>query len=435
MNKPILTALFTLISFCVFAQISFDPGYFVNNEGKKIECLIRNHDRKANPARFEYQLAEGSPTSIATIDSVQEFEILNTAHKYQRCHVAMEHTSTDLKSLAEEKDVTFREEVLFLKVLVEGQGTLFSYYSGSGAEKYFFRVGDGKVEPLVSYSYLGEQNKLVENNSFRQQLWDHLRCPSSSREAFHRMLYKKNSLVEAVVAYNECQKATYINYSARKNKGTFHIALKAGVNAAAMEVEQIVTYHLSYGYDSYHIREQHTSKFDQKLSPVIGVDLEYVFPSYKNKWSMFFQPAFQYYRNKSEMMVYNNSPSPSFPGQLGGGKVEVTANYSHVTLPVGLRHYFFLDDGAKLFLNGALAWNVILNPSRVFTVERLSVYPEFKHKRIHTQPGLFVGAGYTLRNNLSVEAVYHIAKELQDNDDWKTRFVNPFSLVFGFPLK
>ena len=37
-----------------FGQIKYEKGYFINNENKKIECLIKNKDWKNNPSEFSY---------------------------------------------------------------------------------------------------------------------------------------------------------------------------------------------------------------------------------------------------------------------------------------------------------------------------------------------------------------------------------------------
>ena len=63
-----------LITINLSAQITFEKGYFLDNEGNKTICSIKNIDWKNNPTSITYRLHENS-TSIKTIDEIQEFGI------------------------------------------------------------------------------------------------------------------------------------------------------------------------------------------------------------------------------------------------------------------------------------------------------------------------------------------------------------------------
>ena len=53
------TNLFLLIAILYqtasFAQINFEPGYIINNQGVKTECFIRNVAWKNSPVTFDYK--------------------------------------------------------------------------------------------------------------------------------------------------------------------------------------------------------------------------------------------------------------------------------------------------------------------------------------------------------------------------------------------
>ena len=58
--KRILPFLALLAFTASFSQITYQPGYFINNSGSKTECLIKNVAWKDNPVEFDYKLSEGA---------------------------------------------------------------------------------------------------------------------------------------------------------------------------------------------------------------------------------------------------------------------------------------------------------------------------------------------------------------------------------------
>lgn len=81
----------------------------------------------------------------------------------------------------------------------------------------------------------------------------------------------------------------------------------------------------------------------------MGLELEYVLPFNKNKWALIFEPNFYSYKNETHIIetVYN-----------------VKEAFSIVEYPIGLRHYFFLNQKSKVFLNAQLVpFTTIFNKS------------------------------------------------------------------------
>ena len=106
-----------------------------DNNNQKINCLIKNIDWGNNPTEFTYKLSENSELNKKTIKSVKEFGIHNSS-KYVRSSVKIDRSSNKVDELDNERIPTFQEEELFLKVLVEGKSTLYSYADAS-LSRYF----------------------------------------------------------------------------------------------------------------------------------------------------------------------------------------------------------------------------------------------------------------------------------------------------------
>ena len=70
------------------------------------------------------------------------------------------------------------------------------------------------------------------------------------------------------------------------------------------------------------------------VSPRLGLDFEYVLPFNKNKWALMVEPSLQYYKMPLELLGLN-----------------VNGDHWAVELPLGVRHYFFLKNDTRLFMN------------------------------------------------------------------------------------
>ena len=147
MKIQFLTIVTLLICVQAFSQISFEKGYFIDDAGQKSDCYIKNVDWKNNPTEFQYKLSETSEKKTATLADVQEFEIYNAA-KYKRATVLVDVSNQSLKELESSDQPNWEERQLFLKVLVEGKASLFSYVDGN-IRKYFIQKDASKIEQLV----------------------------------------------------------------------------------------------------------------------------------------------------------------------------------------------------------------------------------------------------------------------------------------------
>jgi len=54
--KKLFTFLLMLTACFTYSQINYEAGYFIDNNGKKTECLIKNVAWKNSPLNFEYKL-------------------------------------------------------------------------------------------------------------------------------------------------------------------------------------------------------------------------------------------------------------------------------------------------------------------------------------------------------------------------------------------
>ena len=120
MKKQLLLFLITILSINCYSQIKFEKGYFIDNTNQRTNCLIKNIDWENNPTEFEYKLSKESKINKSTINLIQEFGIDNIS-KYVRSTVNIDRSSERINKLSNNKNPIFKEEQLFLKVLIEGE--------------------------------------------------------------------------------------------------------------------------------------------------------------------------------------------------------------------------------------------------------------------------------------------------------------------------
>ncbi|NDP27423.1 MAG: hypothetical protein GZ087_08375 [Flavobacterium sp.] len=198
MKNSILT-LFLFCSSFIYSQINFEKGYFISNSGVQTECFIKNYDWKSNPIEFEYKITLQKATSRKeTVANIKEFGIENSS-KFKRFKVNMERSLNFSQNLSSNRNPVWIEEILFLKVLIEGDAKLYSYID-ENMYKYFYETKSKPIAQLVRIKYATNNTEnsngidsfsesIMENNLFRQQLNSDLTCESITENDFQNLKY------------------------------------------------------------------------------------------------------------------------------------------------------------------------------------------------------------------------------------------------------
>jgi hypothetical protein len=145
MQRQFLFLLIAIITINCYSQISFEKGYFINNSGHKINCLIKNMDWGFNPTQFNYKLSANDELKTATTKLAKEFSVNNNILKYIRSTVNIDRSTEDTDNISRNKNPIFKKEELFLKVLVEGKANLYFYENGD-IQRFFYNVDNSDIE-------------------------------------------------------------------------------------------------------------------------------------------------------------------------------------------------------------------------------------------------------------------------------------------------
>lgn len=259
MAKHLLFLITIALSLQSYAQIDFERGYFINDSGERIDCLIRNMDWSSSPSEFTYKLSENEKTERATINSVREFTIFNTS-KYIRRTVDIDKSSEVFSYLTYNKNPVFENEQLFLRVLIEGKASLYEY-SNSGLKRFFYSIDDSDIEQLVYKSYLVERDKVGKNNMYKQQLHNTLKCSTFTDGKLENLKYGENELSRFFIDYNVCNDEKYTDFRETKKRWPIHISIRPGLNSSSLKMKNEVL-------------ASRNAEFDKNVSFRIGIELE-----------------------------------------------------------------------------------------------------------------------------------------------------------------
>ena len=142
--RTCLLSLLISVSLSSFSQITFEKAYFIDNNGLKTECLIKNSDWVNNPVNFEFKLSADDTPKTMDVSSVKEFGIYNFS-RYVSADVKIDRSKTKQTELTRLKDPEWSDERLFLKVLIDGKATLY-YYQDFYHTRFFYSVDNSQIE-------------------------------------------------------------------------------------------------------------------------------------------------------------------------------------------------------------------------------------------------------------------------------------------------
>ncbi|GGD17093.1 porin family protein [Hyunsoonleella pacifica] len=396
--------LLFLVAFSInsYGQKSLESGYFIDNSNNKTTCYIQNIGWLDSPTQFKYKTQLEGSLEIKTITEVKEFAIGNTV-KFERHKVMIDRSSEKVSEMSNQINPVFNEETLFLKVLVEGNATLYSY-GDKDLYRYFYKTDDG-VKQLVFKSYVTDDDQIKENNSYKGQLWDNIKVSGLSEHNYKKIDYEKKDLITLFEQYNADKNSNYTIYKQKNAKGKLNITLRPGINQQSFEVSNSLIIWKSM-------------RFDNETSFRMGVELEYILPFNTNKWGIVLEPTFSSY--KSEKTIPSNS-------LLVTGRVD----YKSIEFPVSLRHYFFLNENNSFFINASIIVDTSFDSSLTITRSNGTVVNKFD---VASGVDYALGGGFKTKNKYSIEARYSFSKNLIATEgSWNSK-LSIFAVIVGYTL-
>ncbi|RED47949.1 porin family protein [Seonamhaeicola aphaedonensis] len=403
--KQATILLILIFGIQAYSQSSLKKGYYIDNNNKKVSCFINDLDWLNNPTEFKYKLTENEQLKILSIESVKEFGIINSS-KYVRFEVDIDKSSNSLKEMDYNKNPVFNEEVLFLKMLVEGKGNLYSY-EDKGLRRYFFNKDNDDVVQLIHKSYLTNEGLVGYNNMFRNQLWNTLKCSNISMNQLSKLNYRESDLVNFFIKYNTCSNSEFINFNEKVKRDLFNLSIRPGLKSSALFIAN----------------ENSRRNFDLGsgiTSPRLGIEAEFILGFNNNKWAILLEPT--YTNLKTEKTFVSKFTT--------GEEFLVEVNQQAIDVNLGIRYYLSTDKKLNVFANVLGTLNQSFNSS--ITVTSSIEGKSAENLEITSGGSVAIGvgckhqAGYALE--LRYTPTYNILNGL---GAWGSEF-RYFSLIVGY---
>lgn len=402
MKEQILIVLAALLSIGTYAQINFQKGYIFKNNSERIEVLIKNEDWRNSPSHFQYKLSEESKIQTGTLKSIKGFGV-EGEFDYKKITVNIDRSKREIGELGMERRPHFKREELFLKTLVEGEANLYLYRDGN-LRRFFYSVNDSPVEQLIYKKYKISAYKVATNNRYQQQLKNNVFCQNLSDNAFEEIDYSIKDLSKYFAAYNKCKNADYFAYSTKDKYDAFNLNIRLGLNNTSLSVHN-------------NIADSRNADFGNQWNLRIGIEAEFVLPFNKNKWSITFEPTYQYFKAEAKTSsIYRRT-----------AKID----YSSIEMPIGVRYYLFLNEDSQIFLNAAYLFDIDLNSKLIYEGQKNLV--PIKDLEINPNGNMVVGVGYKYKK-YSVEVRYGMERSLLTTYVFYSAKYPSLSFILGYTL-
>jgi hypothetical protein len=383
MKKILIFSIF-VFSLTSYSQNKFQSGYVIDNNGTKLNCLINNLDWRSNPTEFEYKVSLNSDIKTGNYRDVLEFGF-DQGVKFKRFEIEIDRSSIMTKSLSKNADPEYTTEVLFLKQILEGTANLFLYKDGN-IIKYFFSTNSLELPKQLIYKKYTVYNEKIgadnvfENNNYQSQLKSNFNCENISSDYYKKIEYKKNDLLNFFKKYDECNGTTSKTIESNTDRKEFYFNIRPSIRSSQLSINNPSS-------------TIHEVSFDKKTSFSLGFEFEYILPFNNGKWSIIAEPTIQSYKNEKEYnYIFATQPITTIRSTTA------TVEYKSIELPIGLRHYMFLNDKSKLFIN--LVYSLDFNNSdKKIEYESASIVD----LDIKTRNNLGFGFGYNFDNKYSIE--------------------------------
>lgn len=402
--KKYFTAIFMLFLSSIYAQKQFLKGYFITDEGTKVDCFIKDDDWKNNPSEFTYKITPSAETKLGTVNAITSFTIPNR-FKYEKYTVNIDKSSNRETNLSKTRNPEFEEKTTFLKLIVDGGAKLFSYHNGN-LSRFFFLDKNNSITALIYKKYSKNGFTINENTLYKVQLRQLLKCSGLSSK---KVSYNKKSLKNYFLKYNQCKNPTtqVQDYTVNETKSFLSINLKAGASFFDNNVKDATSL---------------ISTIDATIAGTsfkFGAELEYFLAFDNNNWSIIVNPNYQILSDKTSITDINNPVL---------GTIVYNLDYKSLETLVGFRKYFDLNKNSEFFLDAGINFNFPLSSTFTVSYERINSTRTFEPS---SNRYFSVGAGYKF-NKFALEARYYTRQDILGKTPAVESLLSSFSVMISY---
>ncbi|GGF18665.1 hypothetical protein [Echinicola rosea] len=303
---------------------------------------------------------------------------------------------------------------MFLELLVEGKANLL-YFEDSNIRRYFYSVDNDTIKQLIYKKFRfqnqpsksGKETKIGTNSRFRQQLWSEVNYPEITPKELEGIDYRNKDLTNYFKHYNNRNNELRNVYQENRQSGDFNLTIRPRMDIANLKV-----------VNDSHLKE---NNINNHLSAALGLELEYIMPGNNRKWSIFFEPTFRQFKETTTIESTN----------VSAGILTRDVEYNSIEIPMGLRHYLFLHEKSKLYINAALVIDLGFNSSIVAKRKDDSIINTYDYKL--SKSSFAIGLGYKYQDKVSIETRYLMKRGLVF-EEIPYSYYNAISFILGYSV-
>jgi hypothetical protein len=387
-----------------FSQ-KFEKGYFIENNGNKVECFLDKKYQFYSPDIVKYKLLENDNIKEIGLNSIKELSIYNKVI-YYKFNVELEVSGVGIEDLNNEKKLNTITKNVLLELVEDGKIKLFVYNFDYKSCFYLLKEGESVPELLDYKKYRsGEQFVAVsENNDYRNEIYNFVKDANISAAELENIEYEEDDLQKVIKRYNEFNNNS-LSLNIKKSKSSkLNIKPRLSILNSSVEYQNLIN-------SSFNSK----SKFDSKVGLGFGIDLELETIS---NFSVFLSPIFSSYTNTSTQTIYGVSSNDRV--------IETKVDYKFIRNLIGVRKYFELKNKKEIYLGANLIFDYVLNS------ETLQVFhPDLINLNSNFQLGL--NLGFDINKRYYIEFNYDLPKNLSSNTTGReTKYNNiSFSVMYN----
>jgi len=312
------------------AQSLYEAGYFIDNNGKKTECLIKKLAWKSNPTEFQWKRTISSSSKTEVIENIKEFGV-GEDYLFKRYILQFDLNGDTVGRSSKSKDPKLRYKKIFLRTILKSKTSLFQY-SENNVHRFFYTNPENVYPELLVYKvfYTPDESKKPgkkvipqENNTYQQQLLQKINCDNQD---VTKLTYTQGALKRYFRKYNECM-GNEIEYSIRKKINQTRIGIVGAIDLSTFT-------HNSIAGDAGNV------VYDDVFVPRYGIFVETFIPFSKVDLSFFLESTYKAFTTKGRDLAIANS--------------EFTLDYKSINIAAGPRFHIYLSPKFELFLEGGI---------------------------------------------------------------------------------
>jgi len=405
MRKFILL-LFVAITQNGISQNSFQLGYFINENGVKVEGLLKDNDLMSTPQSLEYKLSDKEKVTKLGIDNLAEFAFLG-GRKYKKFTVQIDKSSSnDYAELSQNRLPEFKKETLILELIIEGKINLYTFRNGDN-EKFFYGIDNDIPKQFIFKKYKVGQLEVAKNETYKQQLKNILGCSLINDDSFKSATYTRVDFIRLFKKYYESEGGSYKfhHYNIERKKNRINI---------------IVGFEMTNATTDFYGNRPTGYKFGSFLSYNLGLAYELYLPIRNNKMSVLVEPSFRFANMKDKQE-----------------QSTLELNYKSVFLPVGVRYYFKELGGCRFYSNAMLNINKPLKSNLIYNFQNpnnASNFNRYEYEIEDIDLSYSLGLGVDINENYALELRYNTSIDLLPKQGNYDLLYKPIELKFSYRI-